>query len=276
MGATHVPLGCTWPPWRPDLLPVRRLAAAVPSLALRLGAGRIAAAVAPAVWLYTAADRRGGGHRAFGPDGGAGAGGGPAGRLLALATSIATAALVLVRIASGAADPLVPAVVRLGDRAGRVRTPPGARRAAPGAPAWRRCGLAGTSAAATLAASVATAPLVAHHFGRSPRPRRWATWRWCRWSSWCSCRWGWAERCWARPTRGWATSLWGWRAGRAGWRCGWPSSSAGWPRVLGAPSRRAGDRGAGAGRRAVLRRSLPGPRAVVAWPRRDWPRRPPA
>jgi competence protein ComEC len=147
---------------------VRQTAAAVPGLALRVSPSRIAAAVGlPAVFLYTLLT----GEAVATERSALMAAVALAATLLArsfsLATSIALAALVLLL-----RSPLVlldvsfqlsfVSVIALGLFA-RGLSP---QRAQPGAGRARRAlGWLGRFGAATLAASVATAPLVAHHFG---------------------------------------------------------------------------------------------------------------
>jgi competence protein ComEC len=147
---------------------VRRAASAMPALALRVDPGRIAAAVAlPAVVLYTLLTGEAVATQRSALMAAVALGAGLLGRSFSLATSIATAALVLLLV-----SPLVlldisfqlsfASVIALGLFARRLapqRAPPGARR-------WRRALVwLGRFGAATLAASVVTAPLVAHHFG---------------------------------------------------------------------------------------------------------------
>jgi competence protein ComEC len=148
---------------------VRQAAAAVPGLALRVSAGRIAAAVAlPAVLLYTLLTGEAVATERSALMAAAALGAGLWGRSFSLATSVAFSALVLL-----VRSPLVlldvsfqlsfASVIALGLFARRLAPP----RASRGAPRWRRAlGWLGRFGAATLAASVATAPLVAHHFGQ--------------------------------------------------------------------------------------------------------------
>jgi competence protein ComEC len=147
---------------------VRQAAAAVPGLALRVGAGRIAAAVAlPAVLLYTLLTGEAVATERSALMAAVALGSTLAARPFSLATSIALSALVLL-----VRSPLVvldvsfqlsfASVIALGLFARRLSP----QRAPPGTSRWRRAlGWLGRFGAATLAASVATAPLVAHHFG---------------------------------------------------------------------------------------------------------------
>jgi competence protein ComEC len=147
---------------------VRRAAAAVPGLALRVGAGRVAAAVAlPAVLLYTLLTGEAVATERSALMAAVALGAGLCGRSFALATSIAASALVLLL-----RSPLVlldvsfqlsfASVTALGLFARRLAP----QRAPPTKARWRRAlGWLGRFGAATLAAGLATAPLVAHHFG---------------------------------------------------------------------------------------------------------------
>ncbi|HXU83576.1 MAG TPA: DNA internalization-related competence protein ComEC/Rec2, partial [Polyangia bacterium] len=147
---------------------VRQAAAAVPALALRVRPGRVAAAVAlPAVLLYTLVTGEAVATERSALMAAVALAGGLLSRPFALATSIALSALVLL-----VRSPLLlldvsfqlsfASVIALGLLARRLSP----QRAPPAAAWWRRAlGWLGRFGAATLAASVATAPLVAHHFG---------------------------------------------------------------------------------------------------------------
>jgi competence protein ComEC len=153
-------------------LAVRRLVGRWPALALRVPAGRVAALAAlPAVILYTLLTGEAVATLRSAVMAGVVLGAGLFGRPFSLASSIAAAALVLL-----ADRPLLlldvsfqltfASVIALAVFAGPLAGSAASPSPAP-SPSWRdrALGWLRRFAAATAAASVVTAPLVAHHFG---------------------------------------------------------------------------------------------------------------
>jgi competence protein ComEC len=146
---------------------VRRTAGALPALALRANAGRIAAAVAlPVVGLYTLLSGEAVATQRSALMTGVALLGTVMGRRSSLATAVAAAALVLLVVTPLALFDVsfqlsFASVIALGMFARRLS-------AASGRPAqvWRRVAAwLSRFGAATIAAGAVTAPLVAHHFG---------------------------------------------------------------------------------------------------------------
>jgi competence protein ComEC len=144
---------------------VRRVIGAVPAVALRVPPARIAAAVAlPAVVLYTLLTGEAVATLRSALMAAAVLGAGLARRPFSLAAGVAMAALVLLvdrplLLLDVSFQLSFASVIALGLFAGRLAPETGESRRG------RVLGWLGRFGAATAAASLATAPLVAHHFG---------------------------------------------------------------------------------------------------------------
>jgi competence protein ComEC len=151
---------------------IRRAAGAVPALALRVNAGRIAAAVAlPVVGLYTLLSGEALATERSALMTSVALLGAVLGRRSALPTAVAAAALVLLIEAPMALFDVsfqlsFASVMALGLLSRRLAPQPASRGAAREAPIARRMVVwLGRFGAATVAAGAVTAPIVAHHFG---------------------------------------------------------------------------------------------------------------